>query len=299
AHFENAQQLDRDGGKIYRLHDDGSVQADNPFVNTPGAIAAVWSHGHRNPQGLVLHPQTGELWEHEHGPMGGDEINIIRAGRNYGWPLVGYGIDYNGQPLAEATQRDGMEQPVHYWDPSIAPSGMEFITSDNYGDELVGHLLVGSLKFNYMVHLVLEGNNIVAFENVFPGIGRVRNIKQGPDGYIYVATEGNGILRIVPEEAPRLTTYSDTHNEFTMSEKLLAGYERFKKGYFADNREKLRQLAEMQRPQYALITCCDARMEPARIFDAEPGDLFVIRNVANLVPPYEVEGSYHGTSAAL
>jgi len=199
AHFDNAQQLDRDGGKIYRLHDDGSVPADNPFVNTPGAIAAVWSHGHRNPQGLVLHPQTGELWEHEHGPMGGDEINIIRAGRNYGWPLVGYGIDYNGQPLAEATQRDGMEQPVHYWDPSIAPSGMEFITSDNYGDELVGHLLVGSLKFNYMVHLVLEGNNIVAFENVFPGIGRVRNIKQGPDGYIYVATEGNGILRIVPE----------------------------------------------------------------------------------------------------
>jgi len=199
AHFENAQQLDRDGGKIYRLNDDGSVPEDNPFVDTPGAIAAVWSHGHRNPQGLALHPQTGELWEHEHGPMGGDEINIIRPGRNYGWPLIGYGVDYNGQPLAEATQRDGMEQPVHYWDPSIAPSGMAFITSDNYGDELTGHLLVGSLKFNYMVHLVLEGNNIVAYENVFPGIGRVRNIKQGPDGYIYVATEGNGIIRIVPE----------------------------------------------------------------------------------------------------
>lgn len=199
AHFDNAQQLDRDGGKIYRLHDDGRIPADNPFVNTPGAKPAVFSHGHRNPQGLTIHPTTGELWEHEHGPMGGDEINIIRSGLNYGWPLIGYGIDYNGQPLAEATSREGFEQPVFYWDPSIAPSGMAFITSDNYGAELKGHLLVGSLKFNYIVHLVLEGNNVVASENVFAGIGRVRNIKQGPDGYIYVATEGNGILRIVPE----------------------------------------------------------------------------------------------------
>ncbi len=199
AHFDNAQQLERDGGKIYRLHDDGRIPADNPFVNTPGAKAAVFSHGHRNPQGLTVHPDTGEIWEHEHGPMGGDEINIIRAGLNYGWPLVGYGLDYNGQKLAQATSGEGMEQPVFYWDPSIAPSGMAFITSDNYGQELKGHLLVGSLKFNYMVHLVLEGNAVVASENVFPGIGRVRNIKQGPDGYMYVATEGNGILRILPE----------------------------------------------------------------------------------------------------
>ncbi|MCB1648588.1 MAG: PQQ-dependent sugar dehydrogenase [Pseudomonadales bacterium] len=199
AHFENAQQLDRDGGKIYRLHDDGRIPADNPFVNTPGAKPAVYSHGHRNPQGLTMHPLTGQIWEHEHGPMGGDEINIIQAGRNYGWPIIGYGVNYNGQPLAVATSREGMEQPVFYWDPSIAPSGMAFITSDNYGAELKHHLLVGSLKFNYMVHLVLDGNNVVAHETVFPGIGRVRNIKQGPDGYIYVATEGNGILRILPE----------------------------------------------------------------------------------------------------
>lgn len=199
AHFENAQQLDRDGGKIYRLFDDGRIPPDNPFVNTPGAKPAVYSHGHRNPQGLAMHPVTGQIWEHEHGPMGGDEINIILPGRNYGWPIIGYGVNYNGQPLAVATSRDGMEQPVFYWDPSIAPSGMAFITSDNYGPELKYHLLVGSLKFNYMVHLVLDGNTVVAHENVFPGIGRVRNIKQGPDGYIYVATEGNGILRILPE----------------------------------------------------------------------------------------------------
>lgn len=199
AHFENAQQLDRDGGKIYRLHDDGRVPSDNPFVNTPGARTAVYSHGHRNPQGLTMNPETGQIWENEHGPMGGDEINIIEAGKNYGWPIIGYGIDYNGQPLAVATHRDGIEQPVFYWDPSIAPSGMAFISSDNYGEVLKGDVLVGSLKFNYMVHLVLDGNTVVAHDNVFPGIGRVRNVKQGPDGYIYVATEGNGIMRILPE----------------------------------------------------------------------------------------------------
>jgi len=199
AHFENAQQLDRDGGKIYRLFDDGRVPEDNPFVNTTGAKTAVYSYGHRNPQGLTLHPITGKIWEHEHGPMGGDEINIIKPGVNYGWPIIGYGINYNGEPLVEATSRPGFEQPVFYWDPSIAPSGMAFITSDNYGPELKNHLLVGSLKFRYIVHLVLDGDRVVANEIVFPGIGRVRNIKQGPDGYIYVATEGDGIMRILPE----------------------------------------------------------------------------------------------------
>ncbi len=199
AHFENAQQLDRDGGKIYRLFDDGRVPQDNPFVSTTGAKSAVYSYGHRNPQGLAMHPITGKIWEHEHGPMGGDEINIIKPGVNYGWPIIGYGINYNGEPLAVATSRPGMEQPIFYWDPSIAPSGMAFITSDNYGAELKNHLLVGSLKFRYMVHLVLDGDRVVANEIVFPGIGRVRNIKQGPDGYIYVATEGDGIIRILPE----------------------------------------------------------------------------------------------------
>lgn len=199
AHFENAQQLDRDGGKIYRLFDDGRVPADNPFVNTPGAKPEIYSHGHRNPQGLAMNPITGQIWEHEHGPMGGDEINVIKPGVNYGWPIIGYGIDYDGKPLAVATARDGIEQPIFYWDPSIAPSGMAFITSDNYGPDLKNHLLVGSLKFRYIVHFVLDGTRVVANEIVFPEIGRVRNIKQAPDGYIYVATEGNGILRILPE----------------------------------------------------------------------------------------------------
>lgn len=199
AHFENAQQLDRDGGKIYRLFDDGRVPTDNPFVNTSGAISAVYSHGHRNPQGLAMHPITGQIWEHEHGPMGGDEINIIKPGVNYGWPIIGYGINYNGEPLAVATSREGFEQPVFYWDPSIAPSGMAFITSDNYGPNFKNHLLVGSLKFSNIVHLVLNGDEVIFSEPVFQGIGRVRNIKQGPDGFIYVATEGNGIVRILPE----------------------------------------------------------------------------------------------------
>lgn len=197
AHFQNAQQLDRDGGKIYRLHDDGRVPADNPFVNTPNAKTAVYSYGHRNPQGLVMNPVTGKIWEHEHGPMGGDEVNIIEAGKNYGWPIIGYGLDYDGQPLAVATEREGVEQPIHYWDPSIAPSGMAFITSDRYGD-LAGfeHLLVGSLKFSYIGHMVFHGDELQSFGQTFQGIGRVRNIKQGPDGYMYVATEGNGIIRL-------------------------------------------------------------------------------------------------------
>lgn len=201
AHFENAQQLDRDGGKIYRLHDDGRVPADNPFVNTPNAKPAIYSYGHRNPQGLTVHPVTGQIWEHEHGPMGGDEINIIQAGKNYGWPLVGYGINYNGEPLALATEREGIEQPIHYWDPSIAPSGMAFITSDRYGDAGdMQHLLIGSLKFLNIAHLILSGSKTELIENTFQGIGRVRNIKQGPDGYIYVATEGNGILKLMLDQ---------------------------------------------------------------------------------------------------
>lgn len=198
AHFENAQQLDRDGGKIYRLHDDGRVPEDNPFVGVTGAKEAIFSYGHRNPQGLALNPVTGEMWSHEHGPMGGDEVNVIRAGLNYGWPIIGYGINYDGNPLAIATHRDDIEQPVHYWDPSIAPSGMVFVTSDIYGTDFQGHLLIGSMKFRHMVDLTLNGNTVLSHENVFPRIGRVRDIRQGPDGYLYVATEGNGILRILP-----------------------------------------------------------------------------------------------------
>ncbi len=194
----NPQDLTRDGGKIYRLNDDGSIPQDNPFVDQSGAVDAIYSYGHRNPQGMAMHPETGQIWTHEHGPRGGDEVNLIEPGKNYGWPIISFGINYNGTEFAEDTARAGMEQPEWYWDPSIAPSGMDFITSDTY-PEMRGHLLVGSLKFNYLVLCEIEDNSKVTSQQIlFEGIGRVRNVKQGPDGYIYVATEGNGIVRLVP-----------------------------------------------------------------------------------------------------
>jgi len=196
----NPQDITRDNGKVYRLHDDGTVPDDNPFVDDPDAVKAIYSYGHRNPQGMAMHPETGQIWTHEHGPRGGDEINIIEKGNNYGWPVISYGINYSGTEFAEDTHREGMEQPAWYWDPSIAPSGMDFVTSDKY-PEWKGHLLVGSLKFNYVVICYLDGNTVTREEVLFDGIGRVRNIRQGPDGFIYVATEGNGIVRIVPKES--------------------------------------------------------------------------------------------------
>lgn len=197
---ENPQDITRDGGKIYRLHDDGSIPEDNPFVGEEGAKEAVFSYGHRNPQGMDRNPETGQIWLHEHGPRGGDEVNLVEPAKNYGWPVISYGINYNGTEFAEDTARDGMEQPKWYWDPSIAPSGMTFITSDVY-PEWKGDLLVGSLKFQYLVLLNVEGNEVTDDTILFEEIGRVRNVRQGPDEYIYVGTEGNGIVRIVPDES--------------------------------------------------------------------------------------------------
>lgn len=193
----NPQDLSLDGGKIYRLHDDGSIPDSNPFVDKEGAIDAIFAYGIRNPQGMDFHPETGQLWEHEHGPRGGDEINIIKAGNNYGWPVISFGINYDGTTFTDDTAKAGMEQPVWYWDPSIAPSGMTFVTSDKY-PEWQGDILVGSLKFGYLVLCNVEDNTVTGDEILFEGIGRVRNVKQGPDGYIYVATEGSGIKRIIP-----------------------------------------------------------------------------------------------------
>ncbi len=193
----NPQDITRDGGKIYRLNDDGSIPEDNPFVGESGAKEAIFAYGIRNPQGMDLHPETGQLWEHEHGPRGGDEINIIEAGNNYGWPEISFGINYSGTSFTDDTAKAGMEQPVWYWDPSIAPSGMTFVTGDKY-PEWEGDIIVGSLKFGYLVRCNVEGNTVTGEEIIFEGIGRVRDIAQGPDGYIYVATEGNGIKRIVP-----------------------------------------------------------------------------------------------------
>ncbi|MFW6348154.1 MAG: PQQ-dependent sugar dehydrogenase [Cyclonatronaceae bacterium] len=194
------QDITIDGGKIYRLHDDGRIPEDNPFVGKEG-VDAAFAYGIRNPQGMALHPETGELWEHEHGPKGGDEINIIRAGKNYGWPVISYGVNYDGTEFAEDTVRAGMEQPEWYWDPAIAPSGMVFVTSDRY-PEWQGDILVGSLRYGYIVRAIVEDNTVVGDEILFEGIGRVRDIKQGPDGYLYVSTEtDNGIVRIIPENS--------------------------------------------------------------------------------------------------
>lgn len=195
----NPQDVTLDGGKIYRLHADGSIPADNPFVGADGAKEAIFSYGHRNPQGLVKNPMTGEIWEHEHGPQGGDEINIIGKGKNYGWPVITYGVNYSGIPITFKTEMEGMEQPLYYWVPSIAPSGMTFVTSDKY-PEWKGNLLIGSLKFQYLERLELKGNKVVHREKLMPDIGRVRDVRQAPDGYIYVAVEGKGIYKLVPKK---------------------------------------------------------------------------------------------------
>ncbi len=193
----NPQNINRDGGKIYRLNDDGSIPSDNPFVSTPGAKAAVFSYGHRNPQGMAMNPTTGEIWVHEHGPQGGDEINIIKSGKNYGWPLITYGINYDDSIITDDTDLPGMEQPLHYWVPSIAPSGMAFINSDRY-PAWKGNLLVGSLKFQYLNLVFLNEGKVVKEEKLMEGMGRVRTVKIGPDGYIYVSVEQLGIVRLMP-----------------------------------------------------------------------------------------------------
>ncbi|SFR31378.1 Glucose/arabinose dehydrogenase, beta-propeller fold [Robiginitalea myxolifaciens] len=193
----NPQDITRDGGKVYRIHDDGRIPDDNPFVGQSGAKTAAFTYGNRNPQGMAIHPETGAVWIHEHGPRGGDEINIVGKGNNYGWPLVTYGINYSGTSITDKTEMEGTVQPIHYWVPSIAPSGMAFVTSDSY-PAWQGSLLVGSLSFQYLERLELSGNQVTKREKLLENIGRVRNVIQGPDGFIYVAVEGKGIYRLEP-----------------------------------------------------------------------------------------------------
>lgn len=194
---DNPQDIKRDCGKIYRLNDDGSIPKDNPFVGQAGVKEAIYTFGNRNPQGMAKHPETGEIWAHEHGPKGGDEINIIKKGANYGWAIVTYGIDYDGTTISTETQKPGIENPIYYWLPSIAPSGMTFVTSDKYPD-WKGHLLVGSLVFQYLELVKLKGKEVIERQKIAADIGRVRNVAQGPDGFIYIAVEGKGILKIIP-----------------------------------------------------------------------------------------------------
>jgi len=199
-HFDFPQTLANHNGKIHRIHDDGRIPADNPFVNTPGAMPSIYSYGHRNPQGNCIHPVTGQLWESEHGPKGGDELNIIRPGLNYGWPEISYGINYNGTILTKFTEKEGMEQPQFFWTPSIAPCGMTFVTGDRY-PRWKNNLLVGSLSFKYLERVVLNGESVMHREKLLENIGRVRNVVMSPEGYIYVAIETPGkILRLIPVE---------------------------------------------------------------------------------------------------
>ncbi len=196
---ENPQDITRDGGKVYRLNLDGSIPEDNPFVGEENAKEAIFSYGHRNPQGMIYHPETGEVWLHEHGPQGGDEINIVKKGLNYGWPEVTYGINYDDSIITEKTGGPDFEEPMFYWLPSIAPSGFVYVTSDKYPD-LKGDLLVGSLKFQYLEHLELDGTEIGKRTKLLDGVGRLRDVREGPDGFIYAAIEGTGIVKLLPQE---------------------------------------------------------------------------------------------------
>ncbi|MDH4314293.1 MAG: PQQ-dependent sugar dehydrogenase [Gammaproteobacteria bacterium] len=202
-----AQSVGSHLGKVMRLHEDGSVPDDNPFVDVPGAAAAVWSYGHRNPQGLTVHPQTGELWLHEHGPRGGDEVNLVHRGRNYGWPIVSYGKEYSGEPVDPGrkghTGMEDMEGPVHYWDPSIAPSGMMFYDGDAFPGWR-GDMFIGALAGAYISRLVMKGATVIGEERLLEdALRRVRFLEQGPEGYIYFGVDGGEILRLVPAHTPR------------------------------------------------------------------------------------------------
>ncbi|TMP25941.1 hypothetical protein CWB99_20220 [Pseudoalteromonas rubra] len=192
------QRLDHDAGKIHRINPDGTIPDSNPFAKQKDARKSVYSYGHRNPQGMAMHPKTGEIWTHEHGPRGGDEINIIKPGLNYGWPVITYGINYNGTKITDETTRDGMQQPDWVWVPSIAPSGMEFITSDKY-PQWQGHLVVGSMKFAHLVLVELDGNKVVGHSKLFEGAGRVRSIATHPNGDLYLGIDGSGIYKVIPK----------------------------------------------------------------------------------------------------
>ncbi len=199
--MERAQQLDDLAGKIVRLHDDGRIPADNPFVKQANVRPEIYSLGNRNVQGAALHPVTGELWAHEHGPQGGDEVNAIRAGRNYGWPVITYGVEYViGTKIGEGTRKPGMEQPLHVWIPSIAPSGMAFYSGDRF-PRWRGDLFVGALRDQMLVRLRFDGEKVLKEERLLKShLGRIRDVRSGPDGYLYLLTDARDgvIARLEP-----------------------------------------------------------------------------------------------------
>ena len=197
---DSAQSLSAGLGKIVRINADGTVPRDNPFVNRPGALPEIWSYGHRNLQGGVLHPETGQLWTVEHGARGGDELNRPEAGKNYGWPVITYGVDYSGMRIGEGTGREGIEQPVYYWDPVIAPSGLMVYTGDAFPG-WKGNFIIGSMSPGALVRLVMENGRVAREERYLGELReRIRDVQQGPDGMIYAVTDSREgrVLRIVP-----------------------------------------------------------------------------------------------------
>ncbi len=187
---DDAQTLDNHHGKVVRIEPDGRVPADNPFVGRSGALPEIWSYGHRNLQGAAIHPQTGELWAHEHGPQGGDELNAVAAGRNHGWPVITHGREYGtGFKIGEGTARDDVATPLTYWVPSIAPSGMAFLTSERYPG-WKGNLFIGALRGEMLVRLELDGRKVLKEHRLLQSLGeRIRDVRQGPDGWLYLLTD--------------------------------------------------------------------------------------------------------------
>ena len=200
---DRAQDLSDQAGSILRLNDDGSIPSDNPFVGVAGAAPEIFSYGHRNAQGLALHPVSGAIWAHEHGPQGGDEINIIASGNNYGWPIITYGAEYgSGDFIGEGTSAPGMEQPITYWVPSIAPSGMAFYSGNAFAS-WNGDLFVGALAGQHLRRIKLDGDTVVSEEVLLRGVvGRVRDVRVGPDGFVYLVTDedNGGLYRLEPVE---------------------------------------------------------------------------------------------------
>ncbi len=200
--MDRAQDLEDDAGGVHRITVDGKPAPGNPFVGKAGANDTFYSWGNRNIQGMVRHPVSGEIWSHEHGPRGGDEINIIRSGINYGWPEITYGIDYSGLPITNRVKKEGMAQPLHYWDPSIAPSGMAFYTGEHFPG-WQGDLFVGALKMQKLVRLTIEGEKVTEEEDLLTDLGaRIRDVRMGPDGVLWLLTDAprGKVYRLVPAE---------------------------------------------------------------------------------------------------
>jgi glucose/arabinose dehydrogenase len=180
-----AQDITRPNGKVHRVHDDGRIPADNPFVGEPKAVESIWSYGHRNPQGLAFHPETGQLFDLEHGPRGGDELNLVERARNYGWPVISYGMNYDGSTLTTLTAKEGMEQPVVYWVPSLGVCGMNFYSGNEF-PRWQNNLFIASLAAQELRRLEVVGGKVVYQEIIFKNLGRIRHVITGPDGALYV-----------------------------------------------------------------------------------------------------------------